>query len=209
MSSPKPGIILVRSRISSLSLTPETFRKWYEDVHIPDVLATNKVKAALRYHTIHHPRQADDEDDLPPYLAVYHLDDMNWLHEDDCAFWKLPLVVHLPPDGVVSIFDVAEFDMTFYTTVSCIDTGSKDPNAADYSVAPDFLRLIQSHSDQGEVGGAEALLKCRYTNAGASGAVRSTLLHVDESRPHPPHFPPKTASTGEKKYLCIVSFFEP
>jgi len=51
---PNPGIILVKSGITSTSLTPETFDKWYDEIHIPDVLSTPEISWAARYHHHHH-----------------------------------------------------------------------------------------------------------------------------------------------------------
>jgi hypothetical protein len=49
----------------------DVFNKWYEDQHLPDVLAVEGVRAATRF------RLADDQlrDDAPyRYLAVYEID---------------------------------------------------------------------------------------------------------------------------------------
>ncbi|KAK4191043.1 hypothetical protein QBC35DRAFT_488062 [Podospora australis] len=206
MSSKESGIILVRSRISSPLLTPETFKKWYEEVHIPDVLATGKVRFALRY------RAVDEEGAAGglPFLAIYHLDDMSWLHEDDCTFWKIPLHSDILPEGAATIFDVAQFDTAFYTTFGYIEAGAFHAGAADISVtAPgDLLRLQPLDWDRDtDADGLAEKLACVDANRRASAPARSVLYHVDKSRPHPPSFPPKATVPGERKILTIHEMF--
>lgn len=117
-ADPKPGIILVRSRlIHPAEFTPDDFTAWYEAKHIPDVLATPGVSAAARYQAItpacagNVPETKDEEGQgqltMMPYLAVYWLRDLGWLHEDGCEFWRLPLT--LPGREDRTVFEVGEF----------------------------------------------------------------------------------------------------
>ncbi|KAK0658689.1 hypothetical protein QBC41DRAFT_237857 [Cercophora samala] len=116
----KPGIIAVRSRPCSPLLTPIVFQKWYEDVHIPDVLATGHVNLAKRYQL----SSSETHPSNPmPFLAIYHLPDMNWLHKDNCQFWKIPLHSKVLPGDNTSIFDVAEFKTEFYETIDTVELG--------------------------------------------------------------------------------------
>ncbi len=85
----RPGIIIVRSSLDTLDFTVDDLTAWYETKHIPEVLATGGVESAARYMCM-----------TPPYpngpityLAVYRVPDMNWLHTEECGFWKLPLTV--------------------------------------------------------------------------------------------------------------------
>jgi hypothetical protein len=36
-----PGLLFVNSKITSPDLSPEAFKRWYEDVHIPDIFKTS------------------------------------------------------------------------------------------------------------------------------------------------------------------------
>lgn len=108
----RPGIVLVRSSPKQ-NFTAEGLTKWYEEKHIPEVLATGGVSAAVRYQLV--PAFGDEEQKLP-YLAMYHLRDMNWLHDEGCEFWRLQLVLD-DEDGGMSVFEAAEFETEFWEVV--------------------------------------------------------------------------------------------
>ncbi|KAK0701408.1 hypothetical protein B0T21DRAFT_300425 [Apiosordaria backusii] len=199
----KPGIIAVRSRPSSPLLTPIVFQKWYEDVHIPDVLGTGHVKSATRYHVT----DAEDRDEgSMPFLAIYNLPDMGWLHEEGCQFWKIPLHSEILPGDNTSIFDVAEFATSFYEIVDTAQLGM----ATDGRGVASRMLLSSFNLTQEEQGGDPssihkvALARLGIKDKGALGSVRSTLFKVDQTRPHHPAMQTPVGTPGEKQYLCMV-----
>ncbi|KAG7286272.1 hypothetical protein NEMBOFW57_008580 [Staphylotrichum longicolle] len=122
----RPGMIFVRSGTSSPEFTLSDLTSWYEDLHIPAVLATRGVTAAARYQLVSTPAAGDKSSDEGRdgastdlnYLTVYHVPDMNWLHREDCEFWKLPLDVPGKEEGTRrSIFEVAKFETLFWELV--------------------------------------------------------------------------------------------
>ena len=47
-----PGILFVRSRIAQSAkdiLDEQTFLKWYDEEHVPEVVATSGIKSGFRY----------------------------------------------------------------------------------------------------------------------------------------------------------------
>ncbi|KAK4460734.1 hypothetical protein QBC42DRAFT_331571, partial [Cladorrhinum samala] len=130
---PNPGIILVKSGITSTSLTPETFDKWYDEIHIPDVLSTPEISWAARYHHHHHRERPHELSQLPqsqdsslarsplPYLAVYRTDNLSWLHDPGCELWSVPLASALLPSRKETIFAWARFETEFWTRVAVDD----------------------------------------------------------------------------------------
>jgi hypothetical protein len=65
---------------------------------------------------------------MMPYLAVYHLPDVAWLHEDGCGLWEVSLVVRLGDgdgdgDGERSVFEVAGFETGFWEVVGKREVG--------------------------------------------------------------------------------------
>ncbi len=46
----------------------ERFNKWYDNIHIPGLLKTGKVKEAIRYKIV------SESKDYPPYLTVYYFE---------------------------------------------------------------------------------------------------------------------------------------
>ena len=72
-----PGILFVNSKITKPDeLSPEDYTKWYEKVHIPDIFKTSGIKEASRWETV-------DPKSERPYLALYPLEDLNFLETDE------------------------------------------------------------------------------------------------------------------------------
>jgi hypothetical protein len=106
-----PGILLVASKIKDLAvLDRETFRRWYEEVHVPDILATSGIDSAFRFVS------PTPEEVEQPYLALYPIKDLGWLAEDE--FWSIPLHSDILPNPSKHIHDVADFHTAFYETVT-------------------------------------------------------------------------------------------
>ncbi|OQN98122.1 hypothetical protein B0A48_15954 [Cryoendolithus antarcticus] len=101
----KPGLLFVNSKITKPDqLSPEAYADWYTKRHIPDIFKTSGIKQAARW-------QALDPNQDRPYLALYPLEDLDYLNSDE--FRAIP--VHddkLPGSG--AIFDVASFDTRYY-----------------------------------------------------------------------------------------------
>ncbi|KAK3938655.1 hypothetical protein QBC46DRAFT_343356 [Diplogelasinospora grovesii] len=109
-----PGIMWVHSHITSDALTPDVFTKWYEEVHIPDMMATKGgPKTVLRYGWMESPSPKDMR-----YLTIYFLDDMGWLHFPGCELWGLPLHNEMLPGPSRFIGDFAHFDTRFYEEIN-------------------------------------------------------------------------------------------
>ncbi|KAK3316782.1 hypothetical protein B0H66DRAFT_305683 [Apodospora peruviana] len=168
------GVFLVQSRIAARSakdtvLTPEIFRKWYEDVHIPDVLATPNIEAAFRYQITTSPEKASH-----PYLAIYPLDDLSWVQDKEDAFFKIPLHSDVLPNESRFIFDVADFDMRFYETVvsTAPGAGLKGPakNVVLVPIDESAFNAATTVEDREKLLGGSV--------SGDSDAVRSTLFRL-------------------------------
>ncbi len=110
-SSPRAGVFCVRSRLTDpVSLPAPAFMQWYDDVHIPDLLAAG-VPAAWRYETA--PSSSTTAAD-PSYLVVYKLPDIAFVHS--AAFKAVPFGhPSLPGGGPIGRF--AEFQGRFTTHV--------------------------------------------------------------------------------------------
>lgn len=101
-----PGILWINSKLTDPeSLPVEKFTRWYEDVHIPDIIAAKPggVAASWRYKCLDANRPA-------PFLAVYKVPDMGFLQSSE--FKAIPMVhPTLPGNGPIHRF--AEFDARF------------------------------------------------------------------------------------------------
>jgi hypothetical protein len=103
-----PGIILSASHITKPDqLSDETFNKWYNEVHIRDVLATGGVPNATRF------RHADPKAAIP-YLAVYTVPDLAIIHSE--KFRSIPMRHPMLPNGG-NIHEFANFDTRFYQLI--------------------------------------------------------------------------------------------
>jgi hypothetical protein len=120
-----PGILWINSRITDPAMTPEAFTRWYEQIHIPDIIAAKPggVVASWRYQALN-PRSA-------PYLAVYKVPDMGFLQSAE--FKAIPMVhPSLPGGGPIHRF--AEFDARFLRLVESWSDGSTTGACSNCSV---------------------------------------------------------------------------
>jgi hypothetical protein len=102
-----PGIFLSLSKIIKHEvLSDEVFNKWYNEVHLPDVLATGKITRAYRFRN----KNPDAE---RPYLALYICPDMSCIAGEEVK--SIPMHSNLLPQGK-SIHELANFDTRFYNT---------------------------------------------------------------------------------------------
>ncbi len=69
-TKPTPGILLVLSNCKDAAREQE-FNRWYEDVHIPDILDTGAFHTAYRYESL------DPEATKAKYLAIYETDNID------------------------------------------------------------------------------------------------------------------------------------
>lgn len=100
-----PGIFYSTSRISKPDqLSVEAYNKWYNEVHIRDVLATGGVTTAFRF------RNANPKADRP-YLAIYHVPDLGVIQTE--KFKSVPMTSDLLPNGG-PCHDHIDFDTRFY-----------------------------------------------------------------------------------------------
>lgn len=72
-----PGLLWVNSKITKPDdLSPEAYKTWYEDIHIRDIFKTSGIREASRW-------QALDPKEDRPYLALYPLEDLDFLATDE------------------------------------------------------------------------------------------------------------------------------
>lgn len=118
MANPSgPGILYVNSKIISSELSPELFTRWYQDIHIPDIFITSGIKSAFRYFT-----RASPEIVERPYLALYPLKDVGFLYTDE--FKAIPVHSDILPNESRAIFDLADFDTRYYTSIGEVDSSN-------------------------------------------------------------------------------------
>jgi len=114
------GILWINSKVTdSASLPVEAFNRWYEEIHIPDIIAAKPggVLASWRYKCV-------DLDRSAPFLAVYKVPDMGFLQSKE--FKSIPMVhPSLPGNGPIHRF--ADFDARF---LGHVETWKSD-NAQD------------------------------------------------------------------------------
>lgn len=115
----EPGLIWINSKVTDKAiLSDEAFTRWYEDIHIPDVIAAKHggILASWRYQCANKERSA-------PYLAVYKVPDMGFLQSPE--FKAIPMThPTLPGNGPIHQF--ADFDARFMEHIKTWE--SKDAN---------------------------------------------------------------------------------
>jgi len=107
------GILFAASKITTPELSAETYSKWYEDVHIPDILGTKQVRNAIRYTNV-------DPKAEHPFLVLYSVPDISVIGSDIAKaeiFKDVRMESDLLPGPSHSVFDAAEFDTRSYVRI--------------------------------------------------------------------------------------------
>lgn len=125
-----PGILWINSKVTDpATLSVNAFERWYEDIHIPDIIAAKPggVVASWRY-------KCQDSSRKAPFLAVYRVPDMSFLQSSE--FKSIPMVhPTLPDNGPIHRY--ADFDARFLGHVESwsskdASSGSKFPSHKTY-----------------------------------------------------------------------------
>jgi hypothetical protein len=92
--SPAPGMMYALSRVIYPGLSDETYNKWYDEVHLGDVINTGLVDLALRYKNV-------NADSKYPYLAIYRVPDFEALQSSEgmAKLMAIPRTHESLPDG--------------------------------------------------------------------------------------------------------------
>ncbi|KAK3682199.1 hypothetical protein B0T22DRAFT_278861 [Podospora appendiculata] len=209
--NPRPGLAYVQSRITSPALTPETYRKWYEEVHIPDVLRA----CAPHITSAHRFLSPSPEKTTYPYLTLYPIRDTAWLRTADCSLFRVPLHHDLLPSADRFIFDVAAFDFRFYERIAGVGGGSnlKNKGVTRFVVVAQLDDMNAAGAEDGFEGRIlEQSRASMLEGPGAATPFRSTLYKLD-------FVPPRPVKEGEEeavvdtvpapaRYLVIHEFEE-
>lgn len=112
-----PGIIYVTSKIVRNDvLNEETYLRWYEEDHIPDILEKTPIKSALQFSNV------DPKADRP-YLLMYPMDNLADIHGE--GFKRLNVFSDLMPDKGAP-YDFADLDFRDYKLIQ-----KYEPNGAE------------------------------------------------------------------------------
>jgi hypothetical protein len=105
---PTPGVFWVAAKIINPELTPEVLKKWYDEVHFPDIIKTSGMKTTFRYNAL------DPKADRP-FFYYYPVRDLAFLQSEE--FFKIPITIDLLPGPSHMIFDFVDFDTRYYELV--------------------------------------------------------------------------------------------
>jgi len=184
------GLMFVNSRITSPLLDEATFLKWYDEDHIPEILATGGMPTAIRFIDEGARAQLKDHgNDSPspaarPYLHVYPVQDVAFFRTSQFA--DIGVTSDLLP-GSKLVYDLADFDVRFYNLVQVYDPTNKGPRHTR-SMLYAHLALKEGYPEEDlerwyreEVSLCPPALSvsCHHDRAGcAISAVQITLLTV-------------------------------
>ncbi|KAK5674465.1 hypothetical protein LTS10_012853 [Elasticomyces elasticus] len=147
-----PGLLFVNSKITRPSeLSDEAYTKWYEEPlgacdianpsHIgwsPDIFKTSGISEASRFLSI-------DPKSERPYLALYPLEDLEFLQTDEFYCQSDPMadlvaipVHHDSIPGSHAIFDFGDFDTRYYKFVQHYEAESAKSGQPNFVIAAAF-----------------------------------------------------------------------
>jgi hypothetical protein len=98
-------LFFVKSAISNKSLSDTAFNKWYDEVHVPDVVKTSGVTSAFRYKSI-------DPAAEKPYLALYAIPDISFCDSEE--FNSIPINDDCFAAPKHLCFDDVDFEVRLY-----------------------------------------------------------------------------------------------
>ncbi|KAF2112091.1 hypothetical protein BDV96DRAFT_649452 [Lophiotrema nucula] len=190
-----PGIMWVNS-VPKPPLSDEAFNRWYEEVHIPDIIRAKSGNdgciAAWRF-------KCQDPARRRPYLALYSVPDISFVQSPE--FGRISQYHHSLPEGGPSQKFV-DFDTRFYQRVQVFEK-------PEMGIAPGIGKVVKSTAMQPGPGMEEEFNRW-YTEehleqvSHMSGWRRSTrfeLVFKVQSRDDPSQEP-------APKYLAIHEFEE-
>jgi len=101
-----PGLVYASSSLTSpLSPSTSSFNKWYNEVHIPDVLSLHGTSSAFRYANA-------DPTATPQFLALYPLADLATPSSEELK--AVPITHEIFPAPSHNASDVVEFRSRLY-----------------------------------------------------------------------------------------------
>ncbi|KAF2815893.1 uncharacterized protein BDZ99DRAFT_125278 [Mytilinidion resinicola] len=106
--APTPGLLCVRSRITSEALSDAVFNDFYTNHHLPDFISSGVADLALRY------KNADSSKKWQ-YLAVYRLPDIGFLSDPE-KMEKIRMQHETLPNGG-NIKDYTELNSKIYLPI--------------------------------------------------------------------------------------------
>jgi len=111
-----PGIFFVRSRIAHSAkdnFDEPTFLHWYDDDHIPEVIASSGVNSGFRYLDVNKTSPFGNETNGKPFLAFYPMVDTAFTISKE--FTSISVKSDILPSGMAGgkeIWDLADLDVS-------------------------------------------------------------------------------------------------
>jgi len=113
----RPGLIVAKSRIRRpQELADEQFQKWYNEVHVPDALATGGITHAARLEAV-------DPEETMPNLALYKIKTLGFISSPELK--NIPMTHEMLPQGG-NVHDYVEFDTRLYELVQVYELEPHD-----------------------------------------------------------------------------------
>ncbi|OCL11910.1 hypothetical protein AOQ84DRAFT_313094 [Glonium stellatum] len=107
-----PGLLFVSTRISFPELTDEVYNKWYDSIHVVDVLKSGLADLALRFKNV-------DPEAKKTYLAVYRVPDVSRLQDQAIKDQIPPTSDMLPGSGDFN--DLVELDIKAFVPIQAFE----------------------------------------------------------------------------------------
>ncbi|KAH6660051.1 hypothetical protein BKA67DRAFT_38523 [Truncatella angustata] len=165
-----PGSLYVESKIANPKILDETtYLKWYDEVHIPEIIQMTGIKSARRFKDI-------NPDADKPYLAIYPLKDIAFLGSEEFKHYTIKSDL-LPGTG--DITELADFSNRIDSLIQVYDPTQRGTGHT--------RSIISAQIELKEEADAEEFDKWYREEhlgrvAGATGYLRTTRFKLNVAR---------------------------
>ncbi|KAI0406445.1 hypothetical protein F4802DRAFT_596137 [Xylaria palmicola] len=117
-----PGLMFVASRVRDRRKTSDVlYNRFYNEEHLPDVLASSQTKLALRYKNL----SGDGDNATLPYLALYPVDDAAIIGSPE-SLKRLEDTKKSRILGCDDIFDLIHFELRAYEKIQAYEASGHE-----------------------------------------------------------------------------------
>jgi len=193
----EPGLVFAQSRIYQPDLlSADLFDKWYDEVHIRDILKTGAIKTGIRWKAV-------NPNEEQPYLTIYPLDRIDALKSE--AVKGIPVHSDILPGPSNYIWDFVAYDARIYKHIQTYEPEGTKAGPANLLIAVGLTPAPGTDDD------FDAFYREEHIKivSKAAGYRRTRRYKLELDLPQPPpeiSSPPTPKPQNPPVYLALHEF---